>query len=467
MTKPGGPDTPFRVAIVGSGPAGFYTAEHLLKRQPPRVEIDLFERLPAPFGLVRFGVAPDHQKIKGATKAFERIAEHPAVRFYGNVEFGTHVTLDELRTHYHAVCFATGAESDRAMGIPGEGLRGSHTATEFVAWYNGHPDYRDRRFDLSVERAAVVGVGNVAVDVARILCRLPEELERTDIADYALDALRASRIREVWVLGRRGPAQAAFTTPEAKELGELAGADISVPRGEVELDPLSREDVEAADDRALRKKLEILQSFADRPPSGKRRKLVLRFLVSPVELLDDGTGRVAGIRLVHNELHRSDDGVLRARAQSVVEEVPAGLVFRSVGYRGRPLPGVPFDERRGLIPNVAGRVVDPATGDVIPGLYTSGWIKRGPTGVIGTNKPDAAETAECIAGDLVAGRGSDPLVPDAGAVDLLVRERQPRCLSFGDWLRLDEIERARGESFGRPRVKFTSAEEVERALGRV
>ena len=456
----------FRVAIVGSGPAGFYTAEHLLKRESPRVEIDIFERLPAPFGLVRFGVAPDHQKIKSSTKAFERIAEHPAVRFYGNVELGSHVTLDDLRRHYHAICFATGAETDRPMGIPGEGLRGSHTATEFVAWYNGHPDFRDRQFDLSVERVAVVGVGNVAVDVARILCRLPEELERTDIADYALEALRASRIREVYVLGRRGPAQAAFTTPEVKELGALEGADVSAQRDEVELDPLSRADVEAADDRALRKKTELLRAFADRPAAGRPRRLVLRFLVSPVELLDDGTGAVAAVRLVRNELHRSDDGSLRPRATSVFEEIPLGLVFRSVGYRGRPLPGVPFDERRGLIPNVAGRVVDPATGGPLPGLYTSGWIKRGPTGVIGTNKPDAGETAEAIAEDLTAGRGGAPAAPDADTVDRFVRGRQPKCLSFADWQRVDEIERTRGEAIGRPRLKFTSAQEVDRALGR-
>ena len=456
----------FRVAIVGSGPAGFYTAEHLLKRESPRVEIDIFERLPAPFGLVRFGVAPDHQKIKSSTKAFERIAEHPAVRFYGNVELGSHVTLDDLRRHYHAICFATGAETDRPMGIPGEGLRGSHTATEFVAWYNGHPDFRDRQFDLSVERVAVVGVGNVAVDVARILCRLPEELERTDIADYALEALRASRIREVYVLGRRGPAQAAFTTPEVKELGALEGADVSAQRDEVELDPLSLADVEAADDRALRKKTELLRAFADRPAAGRPRRLVLRFLVSPVELLDDGTGAVAAVRLVRNELHRSDDGSLRPRATSVFEEIPLGLVFRSVGYRGRPLPGVPFDERRGLIPNVAGRVVDPATGGPLPGLYTSGWIKRGPTGVIGTNKPDAGETAEAIAEDLTAGRGGAPAAPDADTVDRFVRGRQPKCLSFADWQRVDEIERTRGEAIGRPRLKFTSAQEVDRALGR-
>jgi len=467
MPQRASPEQPFRIAIVGSGPAGFYTTEHLLKRLGEAVEIDLFERLPAPFGLVRFGVAPDHQKIKSATRAFERIGAHQAVRFYGNVELGTHLSVDELHRFYHAACFATGAESDRAMGIPGEALRGSHPATEFVAWYNGHPHHGEREFDLSAERVAVVGVGNVAVDVARILCRLPEELERTDIAEYALEALRASRVREVYVLGRRGPAQAAFTTPEIKELGELPGADIMVPRAEAEPDPLSREDVAASDDRALQRKLEILRSYADRAPTGKSRRLVLRFLVSPVELVDDGSGRVGAIRLVRNELYRAGDGTLRARAMDRVEEIPVGLVLRSVGYRGRSLPGVPFDDARGLIPNSCGRVVDLSTGGVIPGFYTSGWIKRGPTGVIGTNKPDAGETVDCMVEDLLAGRGWTPEEPDPQAVDRLIRDREPQVVTFDDWMRLDEIERSRGEALGRPRVKFTSAREVARALGRI
>jgi len=466
MAQGGSPEQPFRIAIVGSGPAGFYTAEHLLKRLGSGVAIDLLERLPAPFGLVRFGVAPDHQKIKSATRAFERIGAHASVRYYGNVELGTHISVDELRRYYHAVCFATGAESDRAMGIPGEALRGSHPATEFVAWYNGHPHHGEREFDLSAERVAVVGVGNVAVDVARILCRLPEELERTDIADYALEALRASRVREVLVLGRRGPAQAAFTTPEIKELGELPGADISVPRAEAELDALSREDLEATDDRALQRKLEILQRYADRPATGRPRRLVLRFLVSPVELVDDGNGRVGAIRLVRNELYRAADGTLRARATDWFEEVPVGLVFRSVGYRGRSLPGVPFDDRRGLIPNTGGRVTDPDTGAALPGFYTSGWIKRGPTGVIGTNKPDAGETADCMVEDLLAGRCWSPEQPDGEAVERLIRDREPHVVTFEDWLRLDELERGRGEPLGRPRVKFTSKAEAARALGR-
>jgi ferredoxin--NADP+ reductase len=378
----------------------------------------MFERLPVPFGLVRFGVAPDHQKIKAATRAFERIADDPAFRFLGNVEIGRHLSVDELRRHYHAVCLATGAEADRSMGIPGEDLAGSHAATEFVAWYNGHPDYVDRVFDLSVEQVAVVGVGNVAVDVARILCRLPEELAATDIADHALDALRESRVREVHILGRRGPAQAAFTNAEVRELGALAGADVEVVLEEIDLDPLSQEEVARSDDRALRRKLEILRGFAGRPSAGRSRKLVLRFLVSPVELIGDDRGCVSAIRLVRNELYRDERGILRPKPTDRTELLPVGMVLRSVGYRGVPVPGVPFDDRVGRIPTAAGRVLDPETGRSLPGLYAAGWIKRGPTGVIGTNKPDAAETAESIAADLRSGAAPEPAL-QAGALDAL------------------------------------------------
>ncbi len=453
------------VAIVGSGPAGFYTAEHLFKRAGDRVHVDMFERLPMPYGLVRFGVAPDHQKIKSATKSYERVAANPRFRFFGNVEYGTHVRLDDLTRHYHAVCFATGAQTDRSMNIPGEDLLRSHPATEFVAWYNGHPAFRDRKFDLSVERAAVVGVGNVAVDVARILARTPEELERTDIAEYALEALRSSRIKEITILGRRGPAQAAFTNPEIKELGELAGADFVIPAADVTLDPLSAAEVAERDDRALAKKIEILREAAERPSAGRPRRLTLRFLVSPVELVGDADSRVTGMRIVHNELYRSDDGSLRPRATDRIEELPVQLVFRSVGYRGVPLPDVPFDERRGVIPNQGGRVLDPTTGTPVPGLYVSGWIKRGPTGVIGTNKSDAGETVDRMLEDVDGGTALRPASPDPAAIASLVRGRQPGCVSFDDWKRVDEIEVRRGAELGRPRVKFTSAAEVAEALG--
>lgn len=456
---------PLRVAVVGAGPAGFFVAQHLLARPGIEVQVDLFERLPTPFGLVRFGVAPDHEEIKRVARQFEKTAAKPGFRFFGNVEVGLHLRLDDLRRHYHQICFATGAQTDRRLGIPGEDLRGSHAATEFVAWYNGHPDYRDRTFDLSAERAVVVGVGNVAVDVSRILCRTPEELARTDIADYALAALRASRVREVVMLGRRGPLQAAFTNAEIKELGELPAADIEVRRAEIELDPLSRAQLERSPERrTLERKLEILREFAARPATGKARKLVVRFLVSPVELCGDEQGRVRAIKLVRNRLVEDGRGDLRAEPTGETEEIEAGLVFRSVGYRGVPLADLPFDERRGVIPNRAGRVLDPATGEVLCGLYVSGWIKRGPTGVIGTNKPDAAETVEAMLEDAAAGRTLEPEYPDPSALDTLLRSRQVSVVTYADWLLLDRIEQARGKPLGRPRVKLTSVGEILGAI---
>ena len=324
MARPGTAEQPLRVAIIGAGPTGYYATDQLLRQEGAVVEVDLYDRLPTPYGLVRLGVAPDHQKIKSVTAAFDKVAAHPRFRFFGGVEFGKDVTLADLRAHYHQILYCTGAQTDRRMGIPGEDLEGSHPATEFVAWYNGHPDYCDYRFDLSVERAAVVGVGNVAVDVARILCRSPEELARTDIADYALEALTRSRIKEVYLLGRRGPAQAAFTNPEIKELGELADADLAVVPAEVELDAASRESIAKSQDRAAGKKVEILQAYAQRPPAGKARRLVLRFLVSPVELLGDAGGRVAGMRLGRDELYATPTGTLQARATDRFEELAVG-----------------------------------------------------------------------------------------------------------------------------------------------
>ncbi len=466
MPQPGTEARPLRVAIIGAGPAGYYAAEHLLRQPAVVVEVDMFDRLPTPYGLVRFGVAPDHQKIKSVTAAFDKTAGHPRFRFFGNVDFGKAVTLADLRAHYHQIVYTTGAQTDRRMGIPGEDLSGSHPATEFVAWYNGHPDYRECRFDLQQERVAVVGVGNVAVDVARILCRSAAELQTTDIADHALEALRASRVKEVYLLGRRGPAQAAFTNPEIKELGELADADITVPPEETELDPLSRAELERTPDRGTLRKVDILQEYARRKPTGKTRLLAVRFLVSPVELIGDAAGGVRAIRLVKNALHATPAGTLQARATDRLEELPVGLVFRSVGYRGVPLPGIPFNEKWGVILNEMGRVFDPETQQPVVGEYTAGWIKRGPTGVIGTNKPDAAETAACMLEDAVRGAVLDPGAPEAGAAEALVRQRQPHYVSYADWLRLNELEVARGRPQGRPRVKFTRMEEMLAALGR-
>jgi len=449
---------PLRVAIIGSGPAAFYVAERLLKEQGTAVAVDMYERLPTPFGLVRFGVAPDHQKIKQVTRVFEKAAGQPAFRFYGNVEYGRHVTLADLHRHYHQICFATGAQTDRRLGIPGEDLAGSHPATEFVAWYNGHPDFRDCTFDLSGTRVAVIGVGNVAVDVARILCRTSEELAATDIADYALEALARSSIREVSLIGRRGPAQAAFTNPEARELGQLPGADIQVVPEEIALDDVSRAAL-AEDDTETQRKLAILQEFVGRPPAGKPRRLSIRFKLSPVEILGDDRGHVRALRLVKNALVQDGDRI-RAVPTDTFEEMPVDLVFRSVGYLGVPLPGLPFDEKRGTVPNEAGRVIDPATGGPVPGCYVSGWIKRGPTGVIGTNKPDGKETAEAMLADAAAGRTLPAPEPEQAACERTLARRRARPISYLDWRRIDEAEVGAGAPTGRPRVKLTSLEEV-------
>ena len=466
MTRPGTEAQPLRVAIVGAGPAGFYATDQLFRTPGLVVEVDMYDRVPTPYGLVRAGVAPDHQKIKAVTAAFDKVAANPAFRFFGGVELGRHLSVDDLRDHYHMVLYTTGAQTDRRMGIPGEDLQRSHAATEFVAWYNGHPDYRDLTFDLSQERAAVVGVGNVAADVTRILSRTPEELAATDIADYALEALSASRIREVYVLGRRGPAQAAFTNPEVRELGELAGADVSAQPEEVEPDELTRQVLERAPDRATQKKIEIIKEYARRTPTGKPRRLVMRFLVSPVELRDDGTGAVGGMRLVKNRLYATATGTLQPKATDQVEDLPVGLVFRSVGYRGVPVPGVPFNDDWGVILNAKGRVLDPQTKHPLVGQYTAGWIKRGPTGVIGTNKPDAAGTVAGMIEDLARDIHLRPADPSPAAVERLIRERQPQYLSYQDWLRLDEIETRRGRETGKPRVKFTRVKDMLAALGR-
>ncbi len=466
MPAVGTSENPLRVAIVGAGPAGFYAAGHLFKQKDFVVEVDMFDKLPTPFGLVRSGVAPDHQKIKNVTRVYDKIAANPGFRFFGNVEFGTHIGLLDLKQHYHQLYFSTGTQVDRRLGIPGEDLGRSYSATDFVAWYNGHPDYRHLEFDLSHERAVVVGVGNVAVDVSRIFCRTIEELEKTDIADYALEALRHSRVREIYMLGRRGPAQAAFTNPEAKELGEMTGADAYVRPDEAVLDPLTRAALEQNPDRATDKKVAMIQAFSNNTHTDKPRRLTIRFLISPVELHDDGTGHVGGVRLVKNVLHQTDDGRLRPRHTEQFEELDAGLVFRSVGYRGVALPGLPFHDSWGIIPNDKGRVIDPDTDQPIEGLYVGGWIKRGPTGVIGTNKPDALDTVESMLEDLTHGHCFDPPEPTAAAAERAIRTHQPDYFSYADWQRLDELETAKGKASGRPRVKYTATEEMLKVLGR-
>ncbi len=466
MPDVGSAENPLRVAIVGAGPAGFYAAGHLFKQKDFVVEVDMFDKLPTPYGLVRAGVAPDHQKIKNVTRVYDKIAATEGFRFFGNVEYGKHLGLAELKRHYHQICFATGAQIDRRLGIPGEDLGRSYPATDFVAWYNGHPEYRHLEFDLSHERVVVVGVGNVAVDVCRILCRTPEELEETDITDYALEALRHSRVKEVYMLGRRGPAQAAFTNPEARELGEMLGADMHVPPAEAALDPLSQAALEQNSDRLTAKKVAMIQKFSTLPRTDKPRLLTIRFLVSPTELLDDGTGHVGSVRIVKNVLYENDDGRLRPRATDIYETLTAGVVFRSVGYRGVALPDIPFHERWGTIHNEKGRIVEEETRQPLLGLYTSGWIKRGPSGVIGTNKADALDTVEAMLEDLSQGLCHIPPAPAPAAAATTIHSHQPDTFSYADWLRIDALETARGEARGCPRVKYTRTEDMLAALGR-
>jgi ferredoxin--NADP+ reductase len=451
---------PLRVAVVGSGPAGFYTTEHLQRHAEVACEIDMLDRLPTPYGLVRGGVAPDHEKIKSVTKVYERIAARPGFRFFGGVELGRDVTDADLARHYHAVVLSVGAPVDRRMGIPGEDLARSLSATDFVAWYNAHPEYPDLSVDLSATHAVVVGNGNVAVDVARILVTRVEDLALTDIADHALQQLRSSQVRVVTMLGRRGPAQAAFTPKEIRELGELAGVTVRVDPADLELDPRSAAGLDEDGERVMN----ALRSVAGRTPGPHDRVIELRFLTSPTELRGpDGT--VAEVAVVANELVE-EGGALRARATDRVATLPAGLVLRAVGYRGAPVPGYPFDESAGIIPNKAGRMLDGPDGRARPGRYVAGWIKRGPQGVIGTNKADAGETVTALLQDLAAGRLPQPDEPTAAAADATIRARTGRVVTWGDWQTIDQHERSAGEAAGRPRRKFASVAEMLATLER-
>ncbi len=461
MENRGTPERPLRVAVIGSGPSGFYAVERLQK-EGPAVEIDMFDRLPTPYGLVRGGVAPDHPKIKSVTRVYDKLAAHESFRFLGHVCIGKDVSHEELLHHYDAVVYAVGAQTDRPLGIPGERLAGSHAATEFVGWYNGHPDFCECSFDLTQEAAAVVGVGNVAMDVCRILASTPEELEKTDLAHHALEALRESRVRTVYVLGRRGPVQAAFTNPELKELGELPEADVIVEPRDLELDPISAAELAASDEKTTERNMATLRAFAAKAPEGRPRRLVLRFLASPVELI--GSERIEAMRIVRNRLVDDGRGGAKAEATSETETLPVGLVFRSVGYRGVAVPGVPFDERVGIIPNREGRVLSGPDGAVVPGTYVVGWIKRGPSGVIGTNKPDAYESVDRLLEDLRQGRLPEPADPGRDGLDSRLAARGATVISFSDWQRIDALEIANGKAHGRPRLKFTRIREMLTAL---
>src|SRR3954471_21358097 len=444
-----------RVAVVGAGPAGFYACEDLLKAG---FEVDLYDVLPTPFGLVRAGVAPDHPKLKTVTRRYEKTAAMEGFRFFGGVELGSDVMRSDLFERYHAVIYAVGTSDDNRLGIAGEERAGSHSATEFVAWYNGHPDYADREFDLSVGAAVVIGNGNVAIDVARMLVLDPDEIKITDTADHAITGLAAAQVEHVIMLGRRGPVQAAFTNPELLELGELKCSDVIVDPAEMELDEHSARWLEEHGDKTARRNVEILRDYSQRPPTGKSHRIELRFLRSPLEIIgDDEEGPVTGIRVVKNRINEE----LRAVATDEEEIIECGLVMRSIGYRGRPLPDVPFDERRGLIRNDGGRVTDDE-GQPIPGEYVVGWIKRGPSGVIGTNKKDASDTIARLLEDAEAGKLNDPPAPDGDAIEAWLRSQVPGLVTWNGWQAIDRHETQRGEPHGRPRVKVISVGEMQR-----
>jgi len=471
--------TMLRVAVVGSGPAGLYTAEALIKQsaalpEPVEIKVDVLDRLPTPYGLVRYGVAPDHKSIKSVANYLRRVLESPDVTFLGGVRFGEDVTREELVGAYDAVVYATGAMRDRRLGIPGEDLPGSYAATDFVNWYCGHPDLDPSAFVLTAESPVVIGVGNVAVDVARILTRDVSELHETDIPEPVLDVLRASSIREVHVVGRRGPAYAKFTTKELRELGELPGVSVSVDADEMDLttfDASGESATLAESDRRVRGNLVAMRAW-ESAPAGPGRSLRVRFWLRPVEILPSPSGTVGGVCLERTRL--SADGVLEGTGE--IERVDAQLVLRSVGYQSVPLPGVPFDSRSCTVPNAGGRVVDEA-GQPLPGEYVAGWLKRGPTGVIGTNKADAAETVRALLADLAGGPGDgDAPLPRPGllrfpeaagepngesplAKVLAARGVQP--VSYDEWLRIENAEAELAKSLGRgERVKLPSRDAI-------
>src|SRR5215472_14946278 len=477
------------VAVVGSGPAGLYTAEALIKQgaalDPPQaVRVDVLDRLPTPYGLVRYGVAPDHKSIKSIADYLRGVLEHDDVRFVGAVHLGDDVTRADLVSCYDAVVYATGAMRDRRLGIPGEDVPGSYAATDFVNWYCGHPDVDPDRFVVDAESVAVIGVGNVAVDVARILIRDPAELAETDVSQPVLDALMASKVREVHMIGRRGPAQAKFTTKELRELGELAGVDVVVGAGEADLDAFDASGESsrlATSDRHVRGNYAVVSDWAVRVPAGAPRRLTVRFWLAPVEIR--GGQRVAGLTLERTRL----DAAGRLTGTGQHETLDVQMVLRSVGYQSVPLPGVPFDDRSHTVPNAEGRVLGP-DGQPLPGEYVAGWLKRGPTGVIGTNKSDAAQTVRSLLADLAGGPGAgDVPLPRAGLLRLpessgetpggatwsqafaeLLAARGITPVGYADWLGIERAESELAALLGRgARVKLASRADLDAACGLV
>ncbi|MGI9229171.1 MAG: FAD-dependent oxidoreductase [Gammaproteobacteria bacterium] len=452
MSKVGSADKPLLVAIVGSGPSGFYAADALLKSDLT-VKISLFERLPVPYGLVRNGVAPDHPGLKKVISVYARIAEAPEFSYIGNVSVGRDITIAELQATHHAVILACGAETGRRLGIPGEDLPGSHTATEFVGWYNGHPDYRERQFDLSHQTAVIIGQGNVAADVSRILSKTVDELKHTDIARHALEVLAESKVKHIHIVGRRGPAQAKFTSKELKEFAGLAACDPVVSADSLLLNPQSETELVGKDNARNKKIYDLFSDFSQRQ-AAKPKQCRFTFLQSPLELR--GAGRVESIVLEKNQLS-GDAFSQSARGTGETLELDTGIVFRSIGYRGLPLPGVPFDEQHGVIPNSAGRITD--GGVSVPGLYTTGWIKRGANGIIGTNRADSVETVASLLEDIDKLAAGEEKAGVEGCHTILAK-RNVRYVDFASWKKIDAGEIERGKADGKPREKYTRISEM-------
>ncbi|MGP3707430.1 FAD-dependent oxidoreductase [Gordonia paraffinivorans] len=452
-------DKELHVAIVGAGPAAFYAAEELVRK--PTIKVDMFDRLPTPYGLVRAGVAPDHAATKGVERTFASVAAKKNFDYFLNVEVGKHISHDELVARYHAVIYAVGAATDKRLGIEGEDLRNSVAATQFVAWYNGHPDYVDLDVDLSAERAVVVGNGNVALDVARILVTDPDELAKTDIADHALAKLRESNIKEVVLLGRRGIAQAAYTNSEFLALGDVEGVDVVIDPAELVLDPAS--EAALADDTldsTIATKIRLAREFSERPQTPGNKRIVFRFLVSPVEITGDG--EVAGVTCARNAYVDDASGRVAVAPTEERFDIDAGLVLRAIGYRGVPVTDLPFDESRGVVPNESGRVQATAGGDVMPGLYVAGWIKRGASGGIGMNRVCGQETARAVIDDFIAETLADPSTP-RDDVAAIVADRGAHRIDLAGWKAIDAAEKAAGKAAHRPRTKFVSIPEFEAA----
>ncbi|MDT5096109.1 MAG: ferredoxin/flavodoxin---NADP+ reductase [Mycobacterium sp.] len=434
-----------RVAIVGAGPAACYAASELLRVDG--VEVDLFDRMPTPFGLIRAGVAPDHQHTKSVVDIFERAFTDSRLGCHLNVEVGRDLSHDELMASHHAVMYAVGASQSRDLAIPGKDLPGNYAAADFVAWYNGHPDHAGDTFDLSTERAVIIGNGNVALDVARVLLKSPEELAKTDIADHALTALADSKIREVVILARRSPRHAAFSVGEFHALGQLSGIDVIIESDD--LQPTAEDDVETG------LKLDIARAFAEREPSSANKRIVFRFLVSPAEFIGDG--HVEGLRIAHNSLAPDGTAVWGA-SERATEVLETSLILRSIGYAGRPVEGVPFDAATGAVPNHEGRVLD-GHGQPIAGLYVTGWIKRGSSGVIGTNRTCAEQTVAWLWADFDEGRLTRD-VKDRSALEQLLSQRGAEPIDWRGWRAIDAVECKKGEDASRPRVKFVDVAEM-------